>query len=90
MKETILKQLSSGRGISEIFNSFGGPYHIEISPLMTGFYMKGNSVMKELKCSKTTWNWPEQPVELTNKLAAETAAPRLWHCFDVTNIAHCW
>ena len=54
MKETILKQLSSGRGISEIFNSFGGPYQIEISPLMTGFYMIGNSVMKELKCSKTT------------------------------------
>ena len=37
----------------------GGPYHIEISPLIcranqwTGFYMIGTSVMKELNCILT-------------------------------------
>lgn len=38
--------------------------------------------------SKTTWNPPEQPAELTWKLAAEIATLHSWYCYAVTIVTH--
>ena len=64
----------SPRTNSWIMNNFlyllpdGGPYHIETSPLIfsgsqwTGFYMVGNSIMKELKSEKFIRYWLQMRV----------------------------
>ena len=36
--------------------------------------------LKPLKCAKTTWNSPEQPIKLTLKLTTETTAPYYKDC----------
>ena len=37
---------------------------------------------------KTTWNSPNQSVELTQKLATRKTAPHLWYSYVVTNFDH--
>ena len=44
--------------------------------------------LRSSKCSKATWNWSEQPFELTQKIVREAAALHSWHCCDVTIFAH--
>ena len=43
---------------------------------------------KSSKCSKTTWNLPEQPVELTQKLATGKTVPHSCYFYIVTNVGH--
>ena len=44
--------------------------------------------VRSSKCSKTTWNSSEQPIELTQNLATETTAPQSWQSYVVTIIGH--
>ena len=40
------------------------------------------------KCLNTTWNSPEQPVELTQKKATKTKTPYLSYSYFVTTVSH--
>ena len=40
--------------------------------------------MRFLRSLKETWNSPEQPVKLTQKLASKTTAPHSWYSYVVT------
>ena len=40
--------------------------------------------MRFLRSLKGTWNSPEQPVKLTQKLASKTTAPHSWYSYVVT------
>ena len=45
--------------------------NFSLKMLETGF-------LRSSKCSKTTWNLPEQPVELTQKLVTEITELHRW------------
>ena len=46
------------------------------------------SLKSSKKCSKTTWNSPEQLVKLIQKLVIETTAQPPWFCYFITIAAH--
>ena len=47
-----------------------------------------DEIFKIFKMLKTTWNSPDQSVELTQKLATRKTAPHLWYSYVVTNFDH--
>ena len=47
-----------------------------------------NEILRSLKCSKSAWNSPEQPVESTQKIAAKKTAPHSRCSCVVTNVGH--
>ena len=55
----------------------------------SSFKMFKMRFLKSWKCLKTTWNSPEQPVELALKLVTEKRMPHSWLSYVVT-IAACY
>ena len=50
--------------------------------------LKCSKFLRSSKCLKTTWYSSGQPVELTQKLATETAEPHSWYSYVVTIVDH--
>ena len=44
--------------------------------------------LRPWKCLKTTWNSPQEPIELTKKSATETTPPLSWYSHVGTIAAH--
>ena len=44
--------------------------------------------LRSLKCVKTTWNLPDQLLELTQKLASMKTAPHSCYSYIAANVSH--
>ena len=44
--------------------------------------------LRSAKCLKKLWNLPEQPAELTQKIATGKTAPHSWFSYVVTNVSY--